>query len=94
MPSDMSVTRPCICLVEGPGLTIGALEVKVDHVPRVQEGQAARDVQRNGFPEAWLPPPLRAALPADPKCISCSRVLPANLGRLQAQLSDRGPVAH
>ena len=94
MPSDVSVTKPCICLVEGPGLTIGALEVKVDHVPRVQEGQAARDVQGYGFPEARLPPPLRAALPADPKCVSCSGVLPANLGRLHAQLSNRRPVAH
>jgi hypothetical protein len=42
----------------------------VDHVPRVQEGQAARNVQRDGFAEARLPLANGATFPVQPNMLA------------------------
>ena len=60
---------PCTRFAEGLAPTIGALQVEMDHVPRMQEGQAARNVQRDGFPEARLPLAIGATLPVQPNML-------------------------
>ena len=67
-PPAIAAADRCTCLVEGLKLTIWALQVEVDHVPCVQEGQAARDVQRDGFAEARLPLAIGATLPVSSTC--------------------------
>lgn len=65
-PAVANPTDSCTCLVEGPAPTIWALQVQVDHVPRVQEGQAPRDVQRYGLAESRLSLAIGATLPVQP----------------------------